>query len=84
MEPGAAVYTDAPESYSGLSGDFEHATVDHAERYVDGQVHTNGIENFWPLLKRGLHGTYVSVEPFHLFPDWPTVALALPARTRRS
>ncbi len=67
VEPGAAVYTDALESYSGLSGDFEHATVDHAERYVDGQVHTNGIENFWSLLKRGLHGTYVSVEPFHLF-----------------
>jgi transposase-like protein len=67
VEPGAAVYTDALESYSGLSGDFEHATVDHAERYVDGQVHTNGIENFWSLLKRGLHGTYISVEPFHLF-----------------
>ena len=67
VEPGAAVYTDALPSYSGLSDDFEHATVDHAERYVDGQVHTNGIENFWSLLKRGLHGTYVSVEPFHLF-----------------
>ena len=46
---------------------YDHATVDHAERYVDGRVHTNGIENFWALLKRGLHGTYVSVEPFHLF-----------------
>ncbi len=67
VELGTAVYTDALESYSGLSGDFEHATVDHAERYVDGQVHTNGVENFWSLLKRGLHGTYVSVEPFHLF-----------------
>jgi transposase-like protein len=67
VEPGAAVYTDALESYSGLSRDFAHATVDHAERYVDGQVHTNGIENFWSLLKRGLHGTYISVEPFHLF-----------------
>jgi ISXO2-like transposase domain len=41
--------------------------VDHAERYVDGQVHTNSMENFWALLKRGLHGTYISVEPFHLF-----------------
>jgi len=41
--------------------------VDHAECYVNGQVHTNGAENFWSLLKRGLHGTYVSVEPFHLF-----------------
>ena len=35
--------------------------------YVDGQVHTNGLENFWSLLKRGINGTYVSVEPFHLF-----------------
>ena len=41
--------------------------MDHAECYVDGQVHTNGVENFWSLLKRGLHGTYISVEPFHLF-----------------
>jgi transposase-like protein len=65
--PGTAVYTDTLRSYSGLDKDFEHATVDHAECYVDGQVHTNGAENFWSLLKRGLHGTYVSVEPFHLF-----------------
>jgi hypothetical protein len=41
--------------------------IDHAVAYVDGHVHTNGMENFWSLLKRGLHGTYVSVEPFHLF-----------------
>lgn len=41
--------------------------IDHAEAYVNGQVHTNGMENFWSLLKRGLHGTYISVEPFHLF-----------------
>ena len=41
--------------------------IDHAEHYVEGKVHTNGIENFWSLLKRGLSGTYVSVEPFHLF-----------------
>ncbi len=67
VAPGAALYTDALESYSGLAEDYAHATVDHAERYVEGQVHTNGIENFWSLLKRGLHGTYVSVEPFHLF-----------------
>lgn len=67
VEPGAALYTDASSSYSGLESDFAHATVDHAECYVDGRVHTNGIENFWSLLKRGLHGTYVSVEPFHLF-----------------
>jgi len=67
VELGTAVYTDTLSSYSGLDKDFEHATVDHAECYVDGQVHTNGAENFWSLLKRGLHGTYVSVEPWHLF-----------------
>jgi hypothetical protein len=44
-----------------------HQIVNHAETYVSGKVHTNGIENFWSLLKRGLHGTYISVEPFHLF-----------------
>jgi hypothetical protein len=41
--------------------------IDHAVAYVDGQIHTNGLENFWSLLKRGLNGTYISVEPFHLF-----------------
>ena len=46
---------------------FEHKVIDHAERYVDGKVHTNGLENFWVCLKRGIKGTYVSVEPFHLF-----------------
>jgi transposase-like protein len=66
VAPGATVYTDALESYSGLY-EFSPETIDHAEQYVNGQVHTNGIENFWALLKRGLHGTYVSVEPFHLF-----------------
>ncbi len=67
VEAGSAVYTDELHSYRGLAGEYAHATVDHAERYVEGQVHTNGLENFWSLLKRGLHGTYVSVEPFHLF-----------------
>ena len=47
--------------------EYTHAFVNHAGKYVDGQVHTNGMENFWSLLKRGLYGTYVSVEPFHLF-----------------
>jgi hypothetical protein len=41
--------------------------VNHAEKYVDGQVHTNGLENFWSLLKRSVGGTYIAVEPFHLF-----------------
>jgi hypothetical protein len=51
----------------GLEKKYVHEVVNHLERYVDGKVHTNGIENFWSLLKRGLNGTYVSVEPFHLF-----------------
>jgi transposase-like protein len=64
---GAALYTDALLSYEGLAGDYAHQVVDHATEYVDGRVHTNGLENFWSLLKRGISGTYVSVEPFHLF-----------------
>lgn len=50
-----------------MDPEYVHNVVDHAERYVDGHVHTNGLENFWSLLKRGIKGTYVSVEPFHLF-----------------
>jgi len=46
---------------------YVHQTVNHLECYVDGKIHTNGLENFWSLLKRGLHGTYIAVEPFHLF-----------------
>lgn len=64
---GAALYTDALKSYDGLSQDYAHKVIDHAEKYVDGKVHTNGLENFWSLLKRSINGTYVSVEPFHLF-----------------
>lgn len=64
---GAALYTDALQSYDGLAQDYAHKVIDHAEKYVDGRVHTNGLENFWSLLKRGISGTYVSVEPFHLF-----------------
>jgi transposase-like protein len=64
---GSSLYTDALGSYRGMNIAFDHRTVDHAERYVDGQVHTNTIENFWSLVKRGLGGTYISVEPFHLF-----------------
>lgn len=67
VEAGSALYTDALLSYEGLAADFAHQVVDHAVQYVDGHVHTNGLENFWSLLKRGLNGTYVSVEPFHLF-----------------
>jgi transposase-like protein len=67
VEVGSSLYTDALKSYTGLDVAYDHRTIDHAERYVDGRVHTNGIENFWSLVKRGLHGTYVSVEPYHLF-----------------
>jgi transposase-like protein len=68
VELGATIYSDALRSYDrmGQRG-YEHKVIDHAEKYVDGQVHTNGLENFWSLLKRSLKGTYVSVEPFHLF-----------------
>jgi transposase-like protein len=67
VEAGAALYTDALLSYEGLAGDYAHKVVDHAVEYVKGSVHTNGLENYWSLLKRGISGTYVSVEPFHLF-----------------
>jgi transposase-like protein len=64
----SALYTDALMSYMGLRDKgFAHEVIDHAERYVSGKVHTNGLENFWSLLKRQLKGTYISVEPFHLF-----------------
>jgi transposase-like protein len=64
---GTEVHTDALASYTGLAEDFNHKVVDHAESYVKDGVHTNGLENFWSLLKRTIKGTYVSVEPFHLF-----------------
>jgi len=64
---GATVNTDAFHSYTGLIADYTHNVIDHAEAYVDGEVHTNNCENFWSLLKRTVKGTYVSIEPFHLF-----------------
>ena len=67
VEAGAAIFTDELLSYDGLSQDYKHAVIDHAVEYVNDNVHTNSMENFWSLLKRGLHGTYISVEPFHLF-----------------
>jgi transposase-like protein len=67
VEAGATVHTDALPSYFGLDADYIHNVIDHAECYAQGTVHTNGMENFWSLLKRALRGTYVSVEPFHLF-----------------
>lgn len=67
VEVGAEVFTDSLPSYKGLAADYIHNVIDHAESYADGKIHTNGLENFWSLLKRGIKGTYVSVEPFHLF-----------------
>ena len=66
MLAGSALFTDALKSYEGLD-EFQHEVVDHAVEYVRGEVHPNGLENFRSLVKRGLSGTYISVEPFHLF-----------------
>jgi transposase-like protein len=67
VEAGSAIFSDELKSYDGLGSEYQHAVIDHAVEYVNGNVHTNTMENFWSLLKRGLHGTYISVEPFHLF-----------------
>jgi transposase-like protein len=67
VEDGTTVYTDALKSYAPLRLYYQHKVIDHAEKYVDGVVHTNGLENYWSLLKRAIRRTYVSVEPFHLF-----------------
>jgi transposase-like protein len=64
---GSALFSDSLKSYDGLAADYRHAVVDHAVEYARGNVHTNTMENFWSLVKRQLHGTYISVEPFHLF-----------------
>jgi transposase-like protein len=66
VEPGATIFTDAHRGYVGLHSDFTHEVIDHAYEYVRGQVHTNGMENFWSLLKRAVKGTYVAVDAFHL------------------
>jgi hypothetical protein len=67
VAPGSNVYTDEAAVYKSLPKEYTHEFVNHMEKYVHGRVHTNGMENFWSLLKRGLNGTYVAVEPFHLF-----------------
>jgi len=66
VAPGSELHTDALKSYDDLN-EYTHKVIDHADAYVDGNVHTNRLENFWSLLKRAIKGTYVSVEPFHLF-----------------
>jgi hypothetical protein len=67
VKRGSAIYSDASYSYAKLGSDYEHAVIDHAVAYVIGKVHVNGLENLWSLLKRGLKGTYVSVDAPHLF-----------------
>lgn len=67
VEVGSTVHSDALRSYNQLDQEYIHQVINHAVEYVRGNVHTNGIENFWSLLKRSIKGTYVSVEPFHLF-----------------
>jgi transposase-like protein len=67
VEPYTTLCSDEWTGYSSIEQDYDHKVVNHLETYVNGEVHTQGIENFWSLLKRGLSGTYVAVEPFHLF-----------------
>jgi transposase-like protein len=66
VAPGSSIFTDQLKSYDALTAQYAHEVIDHTEAYVRGNIHTNGLENFWSLLKRALKGTYVSVEPFHL------------------
>ncbi len=67
VEKGSQMFTDSWVGYGGLDAEFLHAIIDHAEKYVDGNIHTNGLENFWSLFKRCIKGTHISIEPFHLF-----------------
>src|SRR6266704_3272764 len=69
VEKGANLYTDTTQQYGKgkLPKLYQHEMINHAREYVRGQVHTNSLENFWSLLKRAIKGTYVSVDPFHLF-----------------
>jgi transposase-like protein len=67
VEKGSEIITDKFSSYYKLPDEYVHNVIDHAVSYAEGHVHTNCLENFWSLLKRALRGTYVNVEPFHLF-----------------
>lgn len=66
IEPGSNIMTDDFTTYRFALDKYVHQVIDHMKGYVDGQIHTQGIDNFWSLLKRGLRGTYVAVEPFHM------------------
>ncbi|MBZ5609804.1 MAG: IS1595 family transposase [Acidobacteriia bacterium] len=67
VEPGSNLYSDEAAHYWRMDDEYIHGIVNHMEAYVKGNIHTNGLENFWSLLKRSIGGSYVSVEPFHLF-----------------
>ena len=67
VEEGSTLYTDALPSYVGLKKSYDHQVIDHRQAYAVGLIHTNGLESFWSLLKRTIKGTYVSVDPFHMF-----------------
>ncbi len=66
VAPGSTVYTDSLGSYTGLQCSYRHEVINHAEKYVEGRVHTNSIENFWSVLKRTIGGTYIALRPQHL------------------
>src|SRR2546423_5899313 len=66
VEAGTEIFTDIHGGYHGLGAEFIHGIINHAECYVRGNIHTNGLENFWSLFKRCIKGTHVSIEPFHL------------------
>jgi transposase-like protein len=67
VEKGSEIITDKFSSYYKLPDEYVHQVIDHAVSYAEGHVHVNCLENFWALLKRSIRGTYVNVEPFHLF-----------------
>jgi hypothetical protein len=67
VEQGATLYSDEHSAYRRMKETYVHKVIDHSVSYCRGKVHTNGLENFWSLLKRGIRGTYVAVEPFHMF-----------------
>ena len=67
VETGAEIISDEHTGYMGIDTDYAHKVIVHAVKYVEGHVHTNGLENFWSLVKRSLGGTYVSVAPYRLF-----------------
>jgi transposase-like protein len=83
VDAGSALFTDEHHGYYGLSPEYKHQVIEHATKYADGKVHTNCMENFWSLLKRTLGGTYISVEPFHLFRYLDEAAFRFNNRNRK-